>query len=353
MTKRATGWRGPVAVVSALLIVPQAAAAESQSEAEFFAHCPQHRYLELHREDSPLDPHALLYTSAGLMEVEVLRLADWLIDLPLPGAELRPFRRTVHGIRRGYGRLPRWYLIRRFGELVDAFQLPELSLGDVTATYTVATGGMTGPGLGTVVRINKLIDWVQRITGDVNTAAGRLVGRRQGLMTWSVPARATNGLQSMLTQTIHTLQVTIAKTLEHAVSGLERTVGMVVNVGYVAPHRGTTVFMQAPAAVYRADEPWLREHAASLYLGTPEELRSLTHAALFHRRWWGRPQMRPLPDLDWSAETLVLIMPARVFRRAPRGLRTSVVSTAWAFDDIPEATLTSITPPSKLDNGAP
>jgi len=319
----------------------------------FFAECPQRSYLRLHRWDNPLDPHALLYTTAGLMEVEVLRLMDWVIDLPLPGAELRPFRRTVHGIRLGYHRLPPWYLTRRIGEFVDALQLPELSLGDATATYTVATGGTSGPGLGTVVRVNKLVDWAQRLVGDMNVAMGYVVGRRDGLITWSVPARATDGVQRLLTRTVHLLQMTVARTLEYTLSGLERTGEVVVNVGYATPHRRTTVFLQAPAAVYRAHEPWLLEHAPTLYLGTAEELKALTHAELFHRRWWGRARTRALPDLDLASDDWVLVLPLRVLRRAPRGLQAAVVPWAWVLEGTPEVTLTSFGPPSKLESETP
>jgi small ligand-binding sensory domain FIST len=213
--------------------------------ASFFKDCPSRGRIRLHEETNPWDAHGLLYTAAGIGELEVLRIADWLVDLPLPGPTLRPFRRSVRAVRRAYHRLPRARPIARFGELVDALQIPEVSLGDASALYSVATGGAAGPGSGLVIRLHKLIDWTQHIAGDVNALLGWPVGRPRGLVRWSGPARVVDGLQRGLLGTLNAVQVFAARVLEGAVTGLELGAEGLVNLGHRRAHADTTVFLHA------------------------------------------------------------------------------------------------------------
>src|SRR3989338_1023565 len=149
-----------------LALLPSAGLARADTPREvrrFFADCPHHPRRQVHREQSLWDAHAVLYTTANLLELEVFRLADWLIDLPLPGPPLRPFEWSINRIRNGYHRLPPSRPVARAGELVDALQLRELSLGDATAGYSLTGGGQVNPGGGTLLRVNKLIDWTQHV----------------------------------------------------------------------------------------------------------------------------------------------------------------------------------------------
>ena len=307
---------------------------EESFEERFFADCPDRPRLRVHSDASAKDPHAILYTAANLMELEVIRLADWLIDLPVVGREVRPLEGTVDGIRASYARLGKHLLLRRFGELVDAFQLRELSLGDVAAGYSGGPGGSVSPGSGTVARVNKLIDWAQHVTGDINGGLGRTAGRPAGLITWSLPGRTIDRGQRGLIRVFHWASVTVARMLDQGIAGAEGGVEVVVNVPRPAPHRLTTVFVRVPLETYRRYEPWIRRRGSRIYAGTAEDLLQLTHAQLFHHH---RRRQRAAAQRAWPDSTthVMLVMSARTFSTAPNGLAPYVIPAAWVGQPSP------------------
>lgn len=314
-------------------MVASVAGAETPGEARFFTDCPRRQPLRLHSDANPWDLHAALYTTVGMAEVEVIRLADWLMDLPLPGPPVRPFHRVVEGLRAGYHRLPGWLVIRRTGELVDAFQIPEVSLGDATATYTSATGGVSGIGSGTLVRVNKLVDWTQHVHGDLNRAAGGLVGRPTGLIGWRLPGRAVDSLQGVLIRGFHGVGIVVARAVDGTLTCLERVGEGFVNVWRPRPHRDTTVFFRLPIEVYRIHELWILEHRERVVVTTVEELSRTTHAALAHGR-------RRIPLAEWSPverfgsqlADVVVMTTLPVAARAPEALKAYVVPAAWVLN---------------------
>jgi len=311
-----------------------ALAAEAMEPVDaFFSDCPQGGSRTLHDESNAWDLHHLAYTPLGILEVEFVRLADWAIDTPLPGPPLRPVERLLHGIRASYHRLPPWYPIRRAGELMNALHLAELSLGDAAATYSVTTGGVSGPGSGMVVRLNQLVDWTQRVMGDVNRALGWPAGLRRGLIWWSVPERAVDRAQWLLAKGFSRASVFVARTLDRGVTALELAAEGVVNLGHRRPHPQQTVFLRLPMEVYRLHELWVLEHLPRLIIDTPEVFARATHAALAHRR-------RRISLGEWSAAdrfregTDVIVMTTvRVIARAPSSLRSYVVPAAWALNE--------------------
>lgn len=308
--------------------------AQMPVEERFFTECPRGRRLHLHHDANPWDLHALLYTTVGMTELEVIRVVDWTIDLPLPGRPLRPVHRTARAVRATYNRLPPWTITQRMGELVDALQVPELSLGDVSSAYSMATGGSAGPGSGTLLRVNKLVDWVQHVSGDANQLSGWLIGRPKGLIRWSLPARSIDGLQGMALKTFHQVNLLGARLVEGAFTTVEMAGEGIVNVGYRRPHQETTVFLRLPVSVYRAHELWILEHQDRLAIGRPHEFAAATHAALAHRRR-ARPALA-LPDLDPSEEQqgpVVLMTTVQMLARAPASLHAYVVPAAWVLDD--------------------
>lgn len=319
--------------------------AQESGEQRFFADCPNAPRIRVHDRANVWDLHNVAYTAANLLELEVLRLADWLIDVPLPGQEHRVLDRTVKGVRVTYNRLGDARPVQRFGELVNALQIPELSLGDTAVTYTAATGGAVRPGSGTLVRVNKLVDWTQHVMGDVDAAAGWPVARAQGLLRWRLPGRLVDDLQEVINGIFHGLSVTVAKILDHSITATEVTVETALNVPRPHPHRQQTVFARLPLAVYRAHEVWVRESHGRVYVGTTEELRRVTHADIFHaprrRRWflqvhrsaprWGFiDRFAPLPD------PVVVVTDQRTFASAPEAWKPYVVSAAWILDARPQ-----------------
>ena len=331
----------------ALVLVTTGAEAQTAGEERFFAHCPRRERLHLHDERRALDLHTLLYTAVGMAELEVWRVADWLIDLPLPGPPRAPFQRTTRAVRSGYNRLPPWRVRQRVGELVDALQLAELSLGDAAATYSAATGDVAGPGSGMLVRVHKLIDWVQHVTGDLNRLSGRMVGRPHGLIPGTLPERAVAGGQWLFIKAFNQAGILTARALDAGLTTVELAGESVVNLGHRRPHQHTTVFLRLPMAAYRAHEVWILEHQARLVLGTAEEFARSTHAALTHRR-------RPATLAAWSrverlaGEPEVVVMTTtRVLSRAAGSLAAYVVPAAWVLND-DEVPLTRAGAASKL-----
>lgn len=318
----------------AFSLLAQPVFAETPGEARFFKDCPHRRYVRVHDETRPWDLHTILYTMVGLSEVEVFRAADWIIDLPLPGRPLQPFQRTMWTIRRGYNQLPPWGVRQRVGELADALQLPQLSFGDANATYTVTTGGTTGPGSGVVVRVSKLIDWTQHITGDVNQLLGWPIRRPQGLITWSGPERVVDGGQWVLLKTFNNATIWISRTVDGGLTGLESIGERVVNVGFTRPHEEETVFLRLPIDVYRAHELWILERRSHVVLGTAEEFVASTHAAMAHRqRKASLPDWSPMDRPEHQPSLVMVMMSTRTFSHAPQSLRSYVVPAAWVLDE--------------------
>jgi len=317
-----------------LCLVTPPACAQSPGEERFFKECPRGRRVHLHHDANPWDLHALLYTAVGMTELEVIRVVDWAIDLPLPGRPLRPLDRTARAVRATYHRLPPWIITQRVGQLVDALQLPELSFGDVSSAYSMATGGSAGPGSGTLLRVNKLVDWVQHVSGDVNRVAGWPVGRPQGLIGWSLPARSVDGLQGVVLKTFHQVSLLGARLVEGTFTGVETAGEGIVNIGYRRPHQETTVFLRLPISIYRAHELWILEHQDRLTIGRPHELAASAHAALAHHRR-ARPVLA-LPDVDLSEEPqgpVIVMTTVRLLARAPAPLQSYVVPAAWVLDE--------------------
>ena len=311
-----------------VLRVPGVSAEESFEE-RFFAACPSKARLTVHRDDRMLDLHGALYTTANVTELEVVRLADWLLDLPIPGPEIRLIEHVFVGIRGAWHRFGHARPLRRIGELADAFQLRELSLGDATVSYTVATGGSISPGSGTIVRANKLIDWIQHLVGDLNEGAGWAIGRPRGAFPWTLPGRAVDGTQWMVIKTTHALSVALTRCVDGAISLTENVLEACLNLPRGTPHRHATIFLRLPVGVYRQYEPWLLEHQDRLYAGTAEELRGLTHAELFHRRLARRKPWGDLDRVQPPPSSVVLVMDARLFRMAPEALAPYVIPSAW------------------------
>jgi hypothetical protein len=307
--------------------------AQTAGEARFFAQCPQRQEVRLHREANPWDPHALLYTVLGSSEVEVLRVADWMIDAVIPYASVRPFQRTTQAIRAGYNRLPRWRAIERVGEFVDALHLAELSFGDATVTHSLATGGTAGPGSGMVVRIDKLVDWTQHVVGDLDFFLGCFIGRSRGLLGWAWPGRVVDHAQWMSIKTANRAMLFVNRVVEDAVSATEIGTERLLNLGYRPPHQHTTVFVRLPLDVYRAHELWLLEHRDRLVIGTADDFAQTTHAALAHRRRHLNVEAwDPVARLGDPARLIIVMTTTRVFARAPRALRPYAVPAAWILN---------------------
>ncbi len=301
-------------------------------EARFFSQCPDRKPRQFHHENSPWDLHGVLYTIGGLSELELLRIADWALDLVIPGRPLRPFQRTVRGIRFGYHRLPSWTLRQRLGQFVDAFQIPELSLGDASAAYTVATGGAASPTSGTIVRVEKLLDWTQHVLGDVNRLTGRVIGRREGLLRWAGPGRVVDGVQWLLLKTFNGVSLSIARTMDAGVSGIESVGQGLLNVGHRTPHRRTTVFLVLPKSVYEAHEPWIHRRRRRMVLGDRTLFQRATHAALAHRR---APPALPeweAAQRDGAEPAVIMMTSVQVLARGPKALRAYVVPVSWVLE---------------------
>ncbi len=304
----------------------------SHGEKSFFSECPVWSAQPIHRQDSYWDPHALFYTATSVTEIEVLRAADWLIDLTIPGSAKRPFRSTVEGIRHGYAKLPRWLVLRRMGELIDAFQLPELSLGDASSAYDVASGSAGSIGGGTLYRANLLIDWTQHVVGDVNRGPGFLVGRKQGFVPSKPVANVVDSAQWVFTKVLNQASVIVSRSLEGLIEVVEDTTEFFIKAATRTPHHESTVFVRLPVEVYRAYELWVLEHQNKIFVGRKKDFIYATHAQLMHD---GSHLDLALHDsvMVEDGEDIFLMTDQRTFLSAPKDLRAYVVPSLWVLHE--------------------
>jgi hypothetical protein len=301
-------------------------------ELRFFEGCPEDRYIRIDDDDRLWDLHTLFFTVAGLTEVELMRVADWVLDLPFPGAPLHPFSRLNMGVRAQYRRLPQVTPVRRLGELVDAFQIPEFSLGDVSAAYNVNSGGVGGIGSGTLFRVNNVIDWAQHVTGDFNQLVGVPLGRgAQGLLVWQLPGRSIDGFQWLITQGFHQLEVMLSRTIDRSIRGFERGLEWAVNVTYTPPYQSRTVFVEMPMEIYRLYESWVTEHYPRLAVGTEDKFLNSTYLQLTEH-WSRETALPPMLTVLSDSDTVVLMIDQEAFEQAPAELADYVVPAAWVLN---------------------
>lgn len=302
----------------------------SEQEKYFFKDCPKRQPPEIDNPDSYWDAHSLFYSISGITQIEVLRAADWVVDLGLPGRSRRPFYSTVRAIRGGYAKLPRWLVVRRIGEFVDAFQIPELSFGDASSAYTVASGGTAGIGGGTLYRVNLLIDWTQHVVGDINRGSGSLVGLDSGLLPGGPLEGAVDGVQWVFTKVLNQVSVVVSRSIEGLIEVGEDTVSYVIHKATRTPHHETTVFLRLPVEVYRAYELWVLEHQNRIFIGEEGALVGRTHAELMHD---GLHLDNYLHDrlMVRDGDYIVMMTDRRTFSSAPRDLQAYVVPAAWVL----------------------
>jgi len=322
----------PACFVAAWLL-PAAAVADDTDTARFFADCPA---APAETVQAPLTTgQRMAYSLIGLGQVEVVRAADWSVDLLWPGRERRPFYSLVALTRSGYAKLPRNRLHTRMGEVADALQLPELSFGDVASTVSPAGPGPVGVGTGTLDRGHRLIDAAQHLVGDVNWLVGAPVGRRQGLITLRWPGQVIDGLQSGLTLSLNLLSGLAGQVLDTVILTTEGVVKAPWTMWRRPACQERTVFVQLPRELYAQHQRFWHRHRRGVFVGTAEELRTLTHAELFHprrgRRYGGRTRAE-LDRVPSSEATVVVVTDDRLARRLHDALRPYVVPAEWVLE---------------------
>lgn len=305
------------------------------SEAKFFSACPQREPIRLHHSANPWDLHEMFYTLTGMLELEVVRVADWLVDSLWLGRDIAPGRRLVQLIHSGYRRLPRTIVTQRVGELIGGLQLAEISFGDAAGTYSAATGGLSGPGRGLLVRVDNLIDWTQHVMGDVNRLLGRPLGRRGGLVRWFTPGHVIDGVQWVAAKTVNMVAVQAVRIIDRGLQGVEIAGEILVNLGGRRPHHQRVVFLRLPRAVYRVYEPWVLEHRANLVVGSTSRFASSTHAVLAHGWRPGAPtDGRMLMPIGIDGAAVIIMTDARIVSRAPEPLKAYVIPAAWVLEGL-------------------
>ena len=154
-----------------------------------------------------------------------------------------------------------------------------------------------------------------------------------GLITWSLPGRMVDQGQRSMVKFFHGVSVLVVRAIDGGIAGSEQGVERLANLTRPMPHHLTTVFLQLSPGVYRAHELWILRHRSRIYIGTTEELATITHGQIFHPRrrshdgveWWNLERLTPEPA------SLVMVTDRQTLATAPPSLATYVVPTAWAL----------------------
>lgn len=111
----------------------------------------------VHDEDAFWDAHQIKSNLVGLLEFEVVRAVDVVIDLAAPGPERRPVENSIEWGKNQFARLPDSAPKTIVGELFWA-------LGIEKASY--------GRGVGFFPRLVYITEWLQISAGELNRVAG-------------------------------------------------------------------------------------------------------------------------------------------------------------------------------------
>jgi hypothetical protein len=326
-----------------LLVFPRFIFAQELFKDRFFAECPGQAKQQVFKKKSyVISLQRTLYSLSNLMELEIIRIGDWLVDVPFPGPPRRPLESFIDSLHYSYNRLGNSRPIERFGEFADALQIPELSLGDISGGYAAFTGGSAFPGSGMIVRFNKLTDWAQNVGHDVNSLFGIPFGKKEGLVNFSFPAKSVDSVQAAVTRIFHSAQIILARTIDFGVSGIDKAVLRCVGFKNRRSHAESTVFFRMPVGVYRANELWFLEHGNKVYAGTKDELSKLNHASIFHikkmhsastgnrkQMWYSIDRFMPEPSI------VIAITDERTASTAPKSLLDYLIPVDMVMEENP------------------
>jgi len=173
----------------------------------------------LHDRQNPFDIHNIGTDLLALSQLELVTLADRVVDLVVPGPPVRPID-TVLGGAGGLvwqGRRRGSYLGTRFEQIVWALKIRQVALGDI---YPFSSGNRE--------RIGGVVDWLQLLLDDGDRAVARPFKREHVLGTPIVNG-AIDLAQGGIDLALDTVSYHLSRGLTLAGHGLEHLGGMLVS----------------------------------------------------------------------------------------------------------------------------
>lgn len=172
-----------------------------------------------HDSESFWDLHQLKDNAVGLLEMDVVWLADLGLDSLTPGPERRPVEHQIEALKNGYARLPDCAVVRVVGDLFAALGIEKTSLGRRDWWF--------------LPRLVYLTDWGQNTLGELNTSAGHCVFLSGPLIPPAATAPANKGVDWLQSRSLGLYSYVLVK-LNHgtdsAISGGESAWGNVVGI---------------------------------------------------------------------------------------------------------------------------
>ena len=295
----------------------------------------------VHNLKSPYDLHNLCGSMLGIMELEVLRIGDYLIDLPHQGPELRPLNRTADWIQRMFREIPQVKPVSRFGQLVDALQIRQLNLSDLRTAPSIAAGNFFKPSPNMQVRIYKLLRLTQDLLNDSDGAVLFPVNKIASAVNHKpVRVKALGWLGDGLGQArkgmfkfCKIVNKAVVKGASYGIYGVEKGVSEVRGRDVNRKTREWIVYFKMPASFYENERQFFDQKAPEIYVGSLEEWRkqlvagngSVEKLLVHAKRGW-----RPYSDIP-SADEVLVATRLRYLKKAPDVVRDYIID-ADEFD---------------------
>lgn len=291
----------------------------------------------VHDFDNPYDLHNLSTSLLGIMEVEVLRVGDYLIDLPRRGPDIRFFDQAADRVQEAYRLIPQVKPVSRFGQLVDALQIRQLNLSDLRMVPAVVTPGSLRPSPNMQTRLFKLLQFLQDVLNDLdhlimvpaNYAASRVSHRHVRVKTIGFAADGVGEIRKGTFIVLRTVSKRMVETASDGIDWVEKEIGKIKWHGTNKKAETWITYFKMPASFYENEREFFDRHAPEIYVGSLEEWRSqlisqrrAVETLLHHvKRGW-----HPYSDVA-SADEVLVATRLKYLKKAPDVIRDYIIDS--------------------------
>ncbi len=295
------------------------------------------RENSVHDFDNPYDLHNLSTSALGIMEVEVLRVGDYLIDLPRSGPDIRFFDQAADRIQEIYRLIPQVKPVSRFGQLMDALQIRQFNLSDLRMVPAAVATGALRPSPNMQTRVFKLLQFLQDVLDDLdrfmmapaNYAASQVSHRNVRVKTLGFAGDGVGQVRRGVFLVLRTVNKRVVETASDGIDWIEKGIGKIKWHGTNKKAEMWVIYFKMPASFYENERGFFDRHALEIYVGSLEEWRNQLVAerraveTLLHhaKRGW-----RPYSDVA-SADEVLIATRLQYLKKAPDVIRDYIIDS--------------------------